>query len=1462
MRDNGLQGAEKHVTEGQPASAQEVPNHVLRIAVVQLDYTPNTETLAGKRWLPDEPLIDWLHQEQRAPSDYSIRSGAIDAHPTVRSRTEIVLSRARKLRDEQLNLKLKQILEFCVRQGVDLVVFPEALIPTSLIPVLVRGYRSKLAVFAGVGTIRPRDVKELQEIGFESAERELGSNAAVYVDREQLKLVTKRERAPTEVMEPGSGTARVVFHKGGRLNADGTVAGGTAKNLGLAICRDYVNAPRTFDDFRPMPDIVLVTALTPPTDDFLRTPRNFAVAFANHASQGGSAIMMTPLVGFFVDSRRRGTEPLSPGESIVVADYEGFRTAPTPTVEPSNRQVCRAAVVYDSPSPGDPAGSPSSLARQLRDLTLEGLNYGEYDSLLSVAEDRLQAMSIESNAVLLSAVRELRRNASTLVSRSDLALFTNHLVVTDVRSEVELRYEILGNLRREWFNLFSPDSDQSAIPEGVSAFLERAISLRKALLPLVRLPHRDSPLSDRKGEGRSRTAESPHRADGFTTFYSARLGPYEIERAVRSLELQLGALRTIAASEDTSVRLIYQLSTAMQTSGHLEPFFDVIGVTESADEDILEDLREGVGQQLSTAYRSSWDVSVGPATGTLKYESIAELRLARDAVPKIREDWATLVDYLRSLAVPVTVQLTCHRVPEQSSPPAEEHPHLLSLNALLPLTGLAGFFFSSERDAAAFLERTHREEAGTSANLGLMIHVGSADPLPESVLRAIGQWLFHAMPFEIIRGGPAKERLTADSSPRTEMSLLPSEILRVFHPPYGQMEGRGLDRQRTRSIPVPVTALSPDGLLLGQARVEGTRQDQWLDVRMDSSSRLRHVYVVGATGSGKTTLLKNLARQDIQENRGVAVIDPHGDLVDYLVKHTSGRDDNVLLLDFGDPDYLPVLNPLDLDVDSDSPNDQNLAIEGFLKLLVRQSHHTFYGPRFESMCRLVLASTTNPNFPFQPPSVLDIGAFLRDEDSKHWLQSLLQEDRNLSQRWRTFDRQGGNDFAELLDWALAKFSEMEQDGTLRYVLASGRSTVSLRRVVEGSGILLVKIPEWEMSASAAAFLGGFIQEQVRRAIYRRYRRAEEAPPPYYMYVDEFQNFSLGGFEEIVAEARKFGLGLILAHQNFDQLEAFSQFTGSSSRRLRNAVISNTANRFVFGLSNRDANELADDLGVDGEALRSPGTYRATAQVLFDNRQHTFTLATYNADSDAGLPDQYDAIRQRMIDLDFWRRRDELREQDVDRAERMKAAVLEWKSSVARGHRAPNLDANQSPVTLSDFRADDDQAADIATSWSDFLRTYASNPDTQRDAAFKFDRSAPAADVRDSDDVANSDDVAINYNALDIDEALLTELGLSGVLAEHTAALIKFIEEVRELRVGAKLSSLMSAQQVAEFEELIDEPEEEGKALDWLNANLPGYESEVRSQWMRLKEDLREVAADLVEISQKSSASGSSPPGST
>ncbi|MEU6287195.1 DUF5663 domain-containing protein [Streptomyces sp. NPDC046988] len=1449
----------------QSSAGQGTPDEVLRLAVVQLDYTPNTESVNGKRWLPDEPLIKWA--SQKAGDRNSVRSGPVDEDTDARHRTEIVLRTARAQRHENLDRKLKQILEFCVAHRVDIVVLPEAFLPTPLVPVLVEGFRNQLAIFAGIGSLRAGDVKALADSGFATSPADSGCNAAVYIDQDTLTLVTKRDRAAGEVMAQGSGTARVTFRKGGTNHA-----------VGLAICRDYVNAPRTFDEEVPAPHLVLVTALSKPTEDFLRTPRNFAVAFANHAAKGGSAVLMPALQGFFVNAN--GSEPLPTGESVVVIDYEGFGRVPTQTREPRNRLVHRTGIFYDDFSAGDEAGSQSQLARELRNMTIEHLNQGRYDELLEISEDRLRAMGGGASRLLRDAVQELRRNADTLSTASDLELFTSHIILTDVKSDHELRYGVLGSLLTEWWKLLDPKRE--SVADGISHYYELAQNLRKEIQPKVRIANRDSPASDRNRNIRS-TGKGKRADDGFVPFYSARLGRYGSDTAVRSLQHQLGVLRTFSATEDPSARLIYRASTTLQTSGHLAPFFDVIGVTEADDPETIEDLREGVGQQLATAFRSTWSLSPGPESAAIGQQSVAQLRLRDEAFPAINEDWGTLIDYLRTLAGPVTVQMTCRQrepQPRSSRPPAGTDRGNGEVR---------GFFFPFERDAAAFMERAWNENE-REPNLTLLVHVGSPEPLPDSVLKAIGHWLFHAMPFDIMKGPEAAASLAA-GEPAVGPTLTPAEILRIFHPPYGHMEGRGMDMMQTTSLPIPHHLSSGEGLVLGEARIEGAREDRWIDVRADTASRLRHTYVVGPTGSGKTNLLKFMARQDITERRGLAVIDPHGDLVDYLVKHTSGRDEEVLLLDFGDPDYLPVLNPLDLDVET--PLERNLAIENFLGLLVRQSHHTFYGPRFESTVRLVLESTTNRRYPVQPPSVLDVGTILRSMETRQWLTSLFDDVPALKERWESFNKQAGTNFAEVLDWVLAKFSEMEQDGTLRQVLAGGESSVSLDRFVASGGVLLVKIPEWEMSASAAALLGGFIEDQVRRAVFKRWRAGNDAKQPYFMYVDEFQNFSLGGFEKIVAEARKFGLGLILAHQNLDQLDAFSRYTGSSSARLRNAVLGNVANRVVFGVSSRDAAELAKDIDVGADLLRNPGPHRAVAQVLFDLRQYAFTLRVPKAESNGGYPDQYAKVRDRMIASGFWKRREELRERDASRAREIRYAVNRHRDKGRKdgylglptpgGHPAPAEPAGDAPAGP----AARGRRPDHAEEWKRFLDRAAAEPPRAEppraaggpsgagtdgppgakadgttgastgDVAGGATGNTPGAGAdeppgRGSDESSGPAGKGRPAPVITLDAQLLVDIGLGDLPAHHQKLMLRYIYESLETRVGTSLARRMSDEELSEFEEFIDNGDEDG-ALAWLTSHYPDYRETLQAELKGLLDELRAQAPDLLRVSGPSPA---------
>ncbi|MBY8853041.1 hypothetical protein K7G98_34355, partial [Saccharothrix sp. MB29] len=164
---------------------------------------------------------------------------------------------------------------------------------------------------------------------------------------------------------------------------------------------DYVNARRDFDGASRPPDVVLVSALTNPTEDFLKRPVNFATVFANHADRGGSSVIAPDVAGLFVD-RKLGTEPLPPGEAIVAADYEGFATKPSSTRPHSNRIALRAAILYEDNDPSDASGKPSGLAYPMQRWSLDQYHAGRYAEFLQTAEKRLA--DGPQTAALLSSI--------------------------------------------------------------------------------------------------------------------------------------------------------------------------------------------------------------------------------------------------------------------------------------------------------------------------------------------------------------------------------------------------------------------------------------------------------------------------------------------------------------------------------------------------------------------------------------------------------------------------------------------------------------------------------------------------------------------------------------------------------------------------------------------------------------------------------------------------------------------------------------------------------------------------------------------------------------------------------------------------------------------------------------------------------------------------------------------------
>jgi energy-coupling factor transporter ATP-binding protein EcfA2 len=721
-----------------------------------------------------------------------------------------------------------------------------------------------------------------------------------------------------------------------------------------------------------------------------------------------------------------------------------------------------------------------------------------------------------------------------------------------------------------------------------------------------------------------------------TVNFALGLGSYDSEKAVKTLPAQLELLRTFRDLARSDVALVYRLSTHLEPEGDVHARFKVLCVSRT-DEALSQPEARSLLDQASVTFLSAWGIThlrTEPAIPRAKFR----LRLHPDgcatgAVP-IKPDWSPLVDLLRRRDEPIVVDLSC-LVSEVA---------LTGVSPFVPQGVRSGSTEAEGIAAEFFAAVAHMPMGNSSAALALHLTVHSDSPVDELVARTIGR-LSLGLP---VRASLIRRNVLFPNE-LAACSVLgrPEEVIRAFHPPYGHIQGRGLSDTRTLERPLRFRVPTTNGTVLGEATRQGVRGDDRVPVSLQPRDRLKHLYVLGKTGSGKTTLLKNLVRQDIIAGNGVAVIDPHGDLVDYALRHTGDRLDEVTLLDFSDPHYLPVLNPLLTDVDS--PRTQDLVIEELIDIIVRRSFNQFTGPVFDDTVTAMLASiASDVVIRHCTPSIAGAVELLRHDKARQWIMRELHGSNPiLSQTWATFNKMLGHDQAENVRWVLSKFSDFAPDGVLYSVTGGPRTDLSFTKAFTGREILLVKIPESVIGGSAAGLIGALTFARLHRAALSR---PPSTSQPFYLYVDEFQKFVSADVEGLVAEARKFNLALTLANQNLRQLDGFSRFEGSSSSRLREALFSNVGTMVSMRIAGSDVQQLAQEFGLPEAEMRRIKQYEGLARAVIGGiEQEPFTLTVEEAEkAHEGDVNAAREVRKLMRKRGYWMSRTTLTKR-VDRS---------------------------------------------------------------------------------------------------------------------------------------------------------------------------------------------------------------------
>jgi hypothetical protein len=327
--------------------------------------------------------------------------------------------------------------------------------------------------------------------------------------------------------------------------------------------------------------------------------------------------------------------------------------------------------------------------------------------------------------------------------------------------------------------------------------------------------------------------------------------------------------------------------------------------------------------------------------------------------------------------------------------------------------------------------------------------------------------------------------------------------------------------------------------------------------------RLRHTYIIGKTGSGKSTLMANMCLQDMVNGDGTCFIDPHGESVDWLISRVpKNRIDDVILLDPSNTDFPFGLNLLEAKTELEQDFLVGECINIFYKLFDPDKTGVI-GPQFEHWMRnAALTVMADP----EGGTILEIPKLFVDKKFELRKRRFVKD--GLVENFWSKQMDATADFhrSEMLNYFSSKFGSFMNTTLMRNILGQKKSTVNIENAINSNKILLVNLSKGKIGENNAYMLGLILIAKIHAGVMKRAGIKQEQRLPYFLYVDEFQTMITDTFASMLAESRKYGLGLHLANQYISQLPA----------EIRGAIIGNVGSLISFTVGQEDAEFLAKE----------------------------------------------------------------------------------------------------------------------------------------------------------------------------------------------------------------------------------------------------------------------------------------------
>jgi hypothetical protein len=389
-------------------------------------------------------------------------------------------------------------------------------------------------------------------------------------------------------------------------------------------------------------------------------------------------------------------------------------------------------------------------------------------------------------------------------------------------------------------------------------------------------------------------------------------------------------------------------------------------------------------------------------------------------------------------------------------------------------------------------------------------------------------------------------------SRRSGMVLNSDELVGFVHLPSSSVRSPTLARDTGKTKAAPALAKNPDGILLG----DNLHAGQSVPVRLTTDHRVRHTHIIGASGTGKSTLLFNLIRQDIENGEGVAVFDPHGDLVNKVLGIIPPhRIKDVVLVDPTDPDYAIGFNILS----AHSELEKTLLASDLISVFQRLS--TSWGDQMHSVLQNAILAFLESS---RRGTLADLRRFLVEPDfRKDFLTSV--SDTNVLYYWhKGFPHLGGN---KSIGPILTRLEMFLARKPIMHMVSQTENRLDFGQMMDTGKIFLTKLPEGLLGKENSYLLGTLLISKFHQLAMSRQAQDISARRDFWIYADEFQNYITPSMADILQGARKYRIGLTLAHHELRQLQRDAE--------VASAVMAHPCTRIVFRVGDDDAKKLGE-----------------------------------------------------------------------------------------------------------------------------------------------------------------------------------------------------------------------------------------------------------------------------------------------